>query len=250
MIRAGSTRLRTLCSCPGNRRWEFPCAPWWPQQGSERRLNAAALRPQYRPPPRPEQMNQGRRPPKWQVVQVIGPRCSIDFHSVASQLRDRYTKITASNSVDIRPAALTAAFWGARRREPHESFGPFADPLEYVGAGDFGERLGQLEITKGAISARMNDPFRNALVVEVEDFIAEMLVFQQRRPPRTVPQGILIVGNRCALARGEDRAIVLRHLVGLTALALRLAIAFHRSRSLGRVRWLDASVALSGCRLL
>src|SRR5437660_685154 len=35
--------------------------------------------PAYRPPEWTEQTNQGRRPPRRQVVQVMGTRCSTDF---------------------------------------------------------------------------------------------------------------------------------------------------------------------------
>jgi hypothetical protein len=44
-----------------------------------------------------------------------------------------------------------------------------------------------------AISPRMNDPLRNAFVVEVKDFLAEVEILKQRRSARTDLQGILIV---------------------------------------------------------
>ena len=42
---------------------------------------------------------QGRRPPKWQLVHVIGTRCSIDFHPAARKLRGWYISITAFTSL-------------------------------------------------------------------------------------------------------------------------------------------------------
>jgi hypothetical protein len=44
---------------------------------------------QYLPLVRTEQINQGRRPPKWQLVQVTGTRCSTGVHPAASKLRTR-----------------------------------------------------------------------------------------------------------------------------------------------------------------
>ena len=55
-------------------------------------LNAAGLatrRPQYLPLTRTEQQNHGRRPPKRQLVQVIGTRCWMDFQLEAIQLAAR-----------------------------------------------------------------------------------------------------------------------------------------------------------------
>ena len=46
-------------------------------------FNTAARRPHYAPLMRTEQQNHGRRPPKWQPVQVSGTRCSMNFPSVA-----------------------------------------------------------------------------------------------------------------------------------------------------------------------
>jgi hypothetical protein len=56
-------------------------------------------RPQYLPVVWAEQVNHGRQPPKWQLVQVTGTRCSIGFHPAARKLRARYISTTASTSL-------------------------------------------------------------------------------------------------------------------------------------------------------
>ena len=95
-------------------------------------------------------------------------------------------------------------------------FSPAA--LEQVGARDVGERLVVLEVAVGAVAARVDDPLGDALVVEVEDLLAEVEVFQQRRAAGADPQRVLVVGDRDALLRGQYRRIAARRLVGLTAL--------------------------------
>ena len=65
--------------------------------------------------------------------------------------------------------------------------GLLARALEQVGAGDVGERLVVLEVAVGAEAAGVDDPLGDALVVEVEDLLAEVEVLQQRRAARRRP---------------------------------------------------------------
>ena len=53
-----------------------------------------------------------------------------------------------------------------------------------------------------AIAARMHDPLWNALMVEVEDLLAEMEVLEQRGSARADLERVLIVRNRSALGCG------------------------------------------------
>jgi hypothetical protein len=69
----------------------------------------------------------------------------------------------------------------------------------------------------------MNHAFLNALVVEVEDLLAEVVVLDEHRPARTLLEGILIVGDRLAVQIGQDRETLLGTLVELTALTHRSA---------------------------
>ncbi len=71
----------------------------------------------------------------------------------------------------------------------------------------------------GAITAGVDDAFGNTFVVEMEDLLAQNMVFQCHRAARAADlQGILIVRNRRALRCGQDRAAI--RLVGFAARAL------------------------------
>ena len=67
-------------------------------------------------------------------------------------------------------------------REPDEDRRLLALSLEEVGPGDVGERLVVLEVAVCAEAAGMDDALGDALVVEVEDLLAEVEVLQQRGP--------------------------------------------------------------------
>ena len=66
---------------------------------SPARYSIATRRPQYRPLVCAEQVSQGRRPPKRQLVQVTGTRCSTGLHPAARKLRVRKLSTTASAHV-------------------------------------------------------------------------------------------------------------------------------------------------------
>ena len=89
--------------------------------------------------------------------------------------------------------------------------------LEEVGAGDVGERPVVLEVAVGPVAAGVDDPLGDALVVEVEDLLPEVEVFQQRRAAGTGLERVLVVGDRDALLGGQYRRIAARRLVGLAA---------------------------------
>ena len=66
------------------------------------------------------------------------------------------------------------------------------------------------------MSARVyfaSGPLGNALVIEVEDLLAEMEVFDQRRPALADLQRVLVVGDRTSLGGGEHLGFTLRGLV-------------------------------------
>ena len=65
--------------------------------------------------------------------------------------------------------------------------------------------------------SRMNDTFRNALVVEMRDFVAKDEILQERRAAGIRPERVLIIGERDALVSGERRMASARDLVQLTA---------------------------------
>ena len=68
-----------------------------------------------------------------------------------------------------------------------------------------------------AVAAGMDDALGNALVIEVEDLLAKMEIFQQRRAAAPDPERVLVVGDRNALLRGQHRRIAARRLMRLAA---------------------------------
>jgi len=116
------------------------------------------------------------------------------------------------------PGKVERALVAGNRGEADEGGGLFTFALEEIGLGVGGKRIIGLEITMGAIAARMNDAFRDALMVEMEQLFAEMEIIHGERPARADTQRILVVGDRSALRRGHHRCIMrLRGLVQLTA---------------------------------
>ena len=77
------------------------------------------------------------------------------------------------------------------------------------------KRLVVLEVAMSAEAAGMDDPLGDALVVEVEDLLAEVEVFQQRRAAGADPERVLVVRDRDALLRGQHGHVAARHLMGL-----------------------------------
>ena len=91
--------------------------------------------------------------------------------------------------------------------------------LEEVGPGEVGERLVVLEVAVGAVAAGVDDALGDALVVEVEDLLAEVEVLQQRRAAGADLQRVLVVGDGHALLGGQRRLARVGRLVGLAPLA-------------------------------
>ncbi len=80
-------------------------------------------------------------------------------------------------------------------REPHEYGARRAGFLQDARLGQFGDRVGAFEHPVRARSARVNDPLRDALVVEMEDLLTQDEVFEQRWTARTSLETVLVVGN-------------------------------------------------------
>src|SRR6185295_6584744 len=81
-------------------------------------------------------------------------------------------------------------------READEGLGLLARALKEIGLGDVGERLISLEESVGAEAARMHDSLGDALVVEMKDFLAEMMILEQCRTTASRFEGVLVVGDR------------------------------------------------------
>src|ERR1044071_2017137 len=70
----------------------------------------------------------------------------------------------------------------------------------------------------GAEPACMHDALGDALVIKVEDLLAEMKILKCRRPAASDSQRILVVSDRSSLLGRQDRDVASRHLMRLTAL--------------------------------
>ena len=64
-----------------------------------------------------------------------------------------------------------------------------------------------------SVTASVHHPFRNALMVEMEDFLAKVEVFEDRGPPWADLQGILIIKNWTTLGCREHWSATLSNLV-------------------------------------
>jgi hypothetical protein len=64
----------------------------------------------------------------------------------------------------------------------------------------------------------MNDPFRYAFMVEMENLLAKVKVFQRSWSAGTYPQRILIVANRNSLLRSQNGDAIARYLMSLAPL--------------------------------
>ncbi len=120
-------------------------------------------------------------------------------------------------------------------REAHEGGRALADALEDVGAADVGKAVGELEMAVRAIAARMNDALGDALMVEVEDLLAEMEILEQRRAARALLEAVLVVGDRHAML-GSKRRMAGARLMRLAAATTILAKALC-DRSIRRKDW-------------
>jgi hypothetical protein len=69
----------------------------------------------------------------------------------------------------------------------------------------------------------------DALVVEVEDLLAEVEVLEGGRAPVTDPQRVLVIGDGRTLGRRQPRSLTTADLVGLATLAAGPAVCPVRS---------------------
>lgn len=106
-------------------------------------------------------------------------------------------------------------------READESRRALALALEYVRACDVGQRIGDFEEAMRAVTAGMNDALGDSLVVEMEEFLAQMEVFEKRWAAMTGAQRVLIVRDRNALLGCERGYVGARNLMGFATSALR-----------------------------
>jgi hypothetical protein len=91
----------------------------------------------------------------------------------------------------------------SNRAESGEDGYLLADPLKEIGLGDIGKRVGELEIAVGSRSPSMDDTFRDAFVIEMENLFAKNKIFEQRRAASAGFQRILVVRYPYALVGSQ-----------------------------------------------
>jgi len=84
----------------------------------------------------------------------------------------------------------------------------------------------------------MDHALRDALMIEVEDFLAEVRILQQHWPACPLLEAVLVVRDRDALLRGEYRNVAFRCLVRFATITLWLGKAFGNGRVSGNERGL------------
>ena len=116
------------------------------------------------------------------------------------------------------PGEIRRAFVAGDGREAHECWGLLTGALEEIRTRQFGQGFIVLEIAVSSESTRMHDSLRNPLMVEVEDLLAKMKIFEQCRSARPDAKGVLIIRDRDALLGGQDGHIFTRRLVQFSSL--------------------------------
>ena len=89
------------------------------------------------------------------------------------------------------------------RREAGEDGRPFPLALEQVRLGELRNWSCALEVSMRGRTAGMDDAFRYALVIEVENLFAQHEIFEHRGPARAGLQRVLIIGDADSLVGGQ-----------------------------------------------
>src|ERR1700716_1523097 len=105
------------------------------------------------------------------------------------------------------------------RRETGKQRRLFPNLGKYFGGRIFRQRFGQLKVAMYRCTARVNDTFRDTLVIEMGDLFTKDEILQQHRATRISLERVLIVGNRDALVCCKRRMITPCDLMELAAIA-------------------------------
>ena len=102
--------------------------------------------------------------------------------------------------------------------EAQRDVGALAGLLEELRAGELGDRLVAdlargLEVAERGGAARVDDPLRHALAVEVAHLLEEVVVLERRRTTIADRAQVLVVVDRVALTRGQVLVLV-AHVAG------------------------------------
>ena len=161
----------------------------------------------------------GRMDEVWKLNRILDEK---DGDIVADKVPVALLRIELDREAPNVASEVEGAFRARDSREADESRRLLAHALEDVCAADVGQTVGQLEEAVGTVAARVNDPFGDALMVEMEDFLAEVEVLQERWAACALLQAVLVICDRDAVLGGEGRDITTYDLMGIAARGLRL----------------------------
>jgi hypothetical protein len=101
--------------------------------------------------------------------------------------------------------------------EPHKGRGFLAGPLEQIRCRDLIQGSIVLEVPVGAKTSRVNDAFRDALMIEVENLLTKVKILKRSRAAGSYAERILIVGHGRPLLSCQDGRVPTGRLVKFSA---------------------------------
>src|SRR5262249_8566460 len=101
-----------------------------------------------------------------------------DWNVVADDVPVALLRIELDRKAANVPRQIRRTLAAGHRRKADERGRSLARALENVRTRELGERLISLEESVRSIASRMDDPLRDAFVIEMEQFFAEMEVLQ------------------------------------------------------------------------
>ncbi|AIO69498.1 catalase-2 domain protein [Burkholderia oklahomensis] len=154
-------------------------------------------------------------------------------HVVADEIVVAFVGVELHREAAHVAHGVRGAARALHRREAHVDGRFLRRILQERGLRVLGHRFVDAEHAVRGRAARVHDPLRNALVIEVSDLLAHDEVFEQRRAARARAQRVLIVRDAHALVRAQRLAVRLHAIAveiprfAVRARAVRLCVARH-----------------------
>ena len=127
-------------------------------------------------------------------------------HIVANEVPDPFVGIKLDREAAHVASAVSRPAGAGDGRESHEDRRLPRRIAQETGHSQVRKILIDLEHAVRRCAARMDNPLRYALVIEVGDFFAEVKVLHQSRTAQSGLQRVLIVGNLDALVSAQNLA--------------------------------------------
>ena len=137
---------------------------------------------------------------------------------VADQIPIAFTRVELDGEAAHVARGIDRTRSARDGREADEHFGLLALG-EHRGLRQVRNVVGRLEIAVRARPAGVDDPLGDALMVEMEDLLAQHEILEQRRPALARAQAVLVVGDRHAVVGGQHGIALAGLLVGLARVA-------------------------------